>query len=263
MSLWQAIILAIVEGLTEFLPISSTGHMIIVSHYLGIADDDFVKLYEVCIQFGAILSVPFLYKDRLLQSLDIYLKLAAAFIPTAILGFLLDDFIDDLLSKIEVVATSLFLGGIILIGIDRFLRNRSKTISQLSTGKASIIGFFQAISMVPGVSRSAATIIGGQVVGLTRQQAAEFSFLLAIPTMTAASGLKLLKNYDLLLTASSSDWLALAVGNLVAFGVAILAIKFFIGILTKYGFFAFGIYRIIVGAVLLYLISQGSTIQAG
>ena len=253
--------MAIVEGLTEFLPISSTGHMIIVSHYLGIADDDFVKLFEVCIQFGAILSVLVLYRDRLMRSSDIYLKLLSAFIPTAILGLLLDDFLDTLLSRIEVVATSLFVGGIILIGIDRFLNNRTKNISQISLLNASVIGFFQALSMVPGVSRSAATIIGGQIVGLTRKEAAEFSFLLAIPTMAAASMLKVIKNYDLLLNASQNDWIALAVGNLVAFGVAIIAIKFFINILTKYGFFAFGIYRIIVGAIILYLFSQGNDLH--
>ena len=254
MTLWQAIILAIVEGITEFLPVSSTGHMIIASSILGIPADDFTKLFIVNIQFGAILSVVVLYWRRFLTSFDIYFKLLAAFIPTAILGFLLDDYVDALLESVQVVAASLFIGGIILVFIDKWLGERIGTIATQSLQSSAIVGLFQAISMVPGVSRSAATIIGGQIVGNSRKEAAEFSFLLAVPTMFAASALKLLKNKDLIF---QMDLKLIAVGNIVAFVVAILAIKFFIAFLTKYGFRVFGFYRIIVGALILILLQMG------
>lgn len=270
MSIWQAIILAIVEGLTEFLPVSSTGHMIIVSALLGIENDDFTKLFEVNIQFGAILSVVVLYWKRFFQSIGIYFRLLAAFIPTAILGFLLDDYIDLLLESVQVVAASLFLGGIILIFVDKWFarlneplkghadRLKGKTLEELTLTDCAAIGLFQAISMVPGVSRSAATIIGGQVMGANRKDAAEFSFLLAVPTMFAASALKMIKGRDLLLQA---DFTLLLVGNVVAFIVAILAIKFFIGILTRYGFKAFGYYRIVVGLAILGLLAAGVELE--
>ena len=254
MTLWQAIILAIVEGITEFLPVSSTGHMIIASSILGIPADDFTKLFIVNIQFGAILSVVVLYWRRFLTSFDIYFKLLAAFIPTAIFGFLLDDYVDALLESVQVVAASLFIGGIILVFIDKWLGERIGTIATQSLQSSAIVGLFQAISMVPGVSRSAATIIGGQIVGNSRKEAAEFSFLLAVPTMFAASALKLLKNKDLIF---QMDLRLIAVGNIVAFVVAILAIKFFIAFLTKYGFRVFGFYRIIVGALILILLQMG------
>ena len=254
MTLWQAIILAIVEGITEFLPVSSTGHMIIASSILGIPADDFTKLFIVNIQFGAILSVVVLYWRRFLTSFDIYFKLLAAFIPPAILGFLLDDYVDALLESVQVVAASLFIGGIILVFIDKWLGERIGTIATQSLQSSAIVGLFQAISMVPGVSRSAATIIGGQIVGNSRKEAAEFSFLLAVPTMFAASALKLLKNKDLIF---QMDLKLIAVGNIVAFVVAILAIKFFIAFLTKYGFRVFGFYRIIVGALILILLQMG------
>jgi undecaprenyl-diphosphatase len=254
MTIWQAIILAIVEGITEFLPISSTGHMIIASSILGIPSDEFTKLFIVNIQFGAILSVVVLYWRRFLTSFDIYFKLLAAFIPTAILGLILDDYVDALLESVQVVAASLFVGGIILVFIDKWLGERSGTIATRTLKSSALIGVFQAISMVPGVSRSAATIIGGQIVGNSRKEAAEFSFLLAVPTMFAASALKLLKNKDLVF---QMDWTLIAIGNLVAFLVAILAIKFFIAFLTKYGFRVFGFYRIIVGALILILLQMG------
>jgi undecaprenyl-diphosphatase len=231
--------------------------MIIVSHFMGIADDEFVKLFEVNIQFGAILSVLVLYYKRLLQGIDIYIKLLAAFIPTAVLGLLLDDYIDTLLESVVVVAVSLILGGIVLLFVDKLFTKNSAKIDTLPIVKAGQIGLFQAISMVPGVSRSAATIIGGQVQGLTKEAAAEFSFLLAMPTMAAASGLKILKNKDLLLAATSDQWMILAIGNVVAFIVAILAIKAFIGILLKQGFKPFGYYRIVLGVILLVLIATG------
>ena len=257
MTIWQAVLLAIVEGLTEFLPVSSTGHMIIVSHFLGISDDEFVKLFEVNIQFGAILSVLVLYYKRLFKNIDIYFKLLAAFIPTAILGFLLDDYIDQWLESVVVVAVSLLLGGIVLLFVDRWFKYNTAQSEDLSLTKAGFIGVFQAISMVPGVSRSAATIIGGQAQGLTKESAAEFSFLLAMPTMAAASGLKILKNKEMLLTATSDQWLILAIGNGVAFLVAILAIKAFIGILLRTGFRPFGYYRIVLGLALLSLVFSG------
>jgi undecaprenyl-diphosphatase len=260
-TIWQAILLAIVEGITEFLPVSSTGHMIIVSHFLGISNDEFVKLFEVNIQFGAILSVLVLYYKRLFKSIDIYFKLLAAFVPTAILGLLLDDYIDQMLESVLVVAVSLFVGGIVLLFADKWFKKNTSSIDDLSLPKSASIGLFQAISMIPGVSRSAATIIGGQAQGLTKEQAAEFSFLLAIPTMAAASGLKILKGKDMLLAATSDQWMILAVGNLVAFLVAILAIKAFIGILMRAGFKPFGYYRIVLGALLLVLILTGTQLS--
>ncbi|MDW8348576.1 MAG: undecaprenyl-diphosphate phosphatase [Bacteroidia bacterium] len=257
MDIFQAIILAIIEGITEFLPISSTGHMIIASSAMGIESENFTKTYTVMIQFGAILSVFALYWKRLVQSLDIYFKLGLAFIPTAILGFLLNDWIDNLLESPLTVAISLILGGIVLIFVDKWFKQPEKEPDyfHLSDINAVKIGLFQSISMIPGISRSASSIIGGMIVGLTRKQAAEFSFLLAIPTMFAASSYKLYKylkwvhkNQVLL---SSADLTNLIVGNLVAFVVAIIAIKAFINWLTKYGFKWFGVYRILLGVIIL------------
>lgn len=261
MTLWQAILLAIVEGLTEFLPVSSTGHMIIVSHFLGISNDEFVKFFEVNIQFGAILSVLVLYKDRLLQSFSIYLKLMAAFIPTAVLGLFLGDYIDSLLENVTVVATTLLLGGILLLFVDKWFAKRRGTIEELTLPQSAGIGFFQSLAMIPGLSRSASTIVGGQTLGLSKAAAAEFSFLLAMPTMAAASGYKMLKGKEMLLNATSDQWMILAVGNLVAFIVAVLAIKVFIGILMKAGFRPFGYYRIILGLVLLGLVLTGTQLS--
>jgi len=257
MSLIQAIILAIIEGITEFLPISSTGHMIIASSMMGIEEQEFTKTYTVMIQFGAILSVLVLYWKRLIQSLDIYFKLAFAFIPTAILGFLLNDVIDNLLESPLTVAISLILGGIILIFVDKWFKQPEQEPNELNLSPVSAvkIGLFQAISMIPGVSRSAASIIGGMVTGLTRKQAAEFSFLLAIPTMFAAAGYKLYKYLKLMsknaTSLSNDDFTHLIAGNIVAFIVAVIAIKAFIHLLTRYGFKWFGVYRIVVGILIL------------
>jgi len=249
MEIWQAIILAIVEGLTEFLPVSSTGHMIITQAILGMQSTEFVKVFTVSIQFGTILSVVVLYWKRLFQSLQIYYKLAAAFLPTAVLGLLFNDLIEEMLESVVVVATMLLLGGIVLILIDRFTKKATlKDINDMSYVKAMQIGFFQSLAMVPGVSRSAATIIGGQFSGLDRKQAAEFSFLLAIPTMAAATLLSVYKNYKII---TSADLGVLALGNLVGFVVAIFAIRFFVNYLTKHGFFIFGVYRIVVGLIIL------------
>ncbi|RYU96168.1 undecaprenyl-diphosphate phosphatase [Emticicia agri] len=257
MNLIQAIILAIIEGITEYLPISSTGHMIIGSSLMGISELDFTKVFEVNIQFGAILSVIVLYWKKFLQSFEFYAKLLAAFIPAAIIGFLLNDFIDSLLESVVVVAVSMVLGGFILIFIDKYFENKA-TKANISYPDAVKIGLFQCIAMIPGVSRSAASIIGGMFQGLSRKDSAEFSFFLAVPTMFAASAYKLLKSYKAgTLTFSSDELQLLIVGNVVAFIVAMIAIKFFISYLQKYGFKVFGYYRIIVGLIILGLIAAG------
>lgn len=257
MNLFHAIMLAIIEGLTEFLPVSSTGHMIIYSSLAGIAGDEFTKLYTVDIQFGCILSVLVLYSRRFLQTTDFYAKLFVAFLPAAIIGFLLNDFIDSLLDNVTVVAISLVVGGVILVFIDRIMREVPRDFD-VTFPEALKIGFFQCIAMIPGVSRSAATIIGGMYQGLTRTQAAEFSFFLAVPTMAAASGYKLLKTYKML---EAADYQTLLLGNGIAFVVGLLAIRGFVGFLTRYGFKYFGYYRIALGLLLLGLMAAGVKLQ--
>jgi undecaprenyl-diphosphatase len=255
----QSIIIAIVEGLTEFLPVSSTGHMIITSSLMGIGKDDFTKLFEVAIQLGAILSVVVLYWKKFFDfsKWQFYIKLMVAVIPALVLGKLLSDKIDDLLESPTTVAVSLLVGGIILLFIDKlFKKPVIQEEKEISYVKALIIGFWQCIAMVPGVSRSAASLIGGMQQKLTRNLAAEFSFFLAVPTMAAATGYKLLKTYkehpEVL--QNKQNLLLLGIGNVVAFVVALLAIKFFIGFLQKHGFRLFGWYRIIIGIALLALI---------
>ncbi len=259
MNFWQAVVLAIVEGVTEFLPVSSTGHMIIASSFMGIGHDEFVKMFTVNIQFGAILSVVVLYWKRFIKDIDFnfYLKLLAAFIPAAVFGFLLNDWIDTLLENVYVVAVTLLLGGIVLVFIDKWI-NAPQGEKPMSFAQAFKIGFFQCIAMIPGISRSAATIIGGMMQGFSRKQAAEFSFFLAVPTMAAAGGYKLLKTYD---TIQAEDVKILLIGNLVAFVVAMLAIKFFIGYVTRYGFKVFGYYRIALGLLLLALLASGYKLE--
>jgi undecaprenyl-diphosphatase len=271
MSIIQAIILAIVEGITEFLPISSTGHMIITQKLMGLESTDFVKLFTVNIQFGTILSVVILYWKNFLEPLqgkkidqnvslwkkftikfDFYLKLLIAFIPSAFFGLLLKDYIQGLLGNVLVVAISLILGGIVLLFVDKWFNK--PTEDQITYPKAFKIGFFQVISMIPGVSRSAATIIGGLAQKLSRKNAAEFSFFLAVPTMFAASILELYETYQ---SINSSNIIVLLIGNIVAFCVAIVAIKGFIAYLTKHGFKVFGYYRIIVGMTILVLLFLG------
>ncbi|MDR0873454.1 MAG: undecaprenyl-diphosphate phosphatase [Prevotellaceae bacterium] len=258
MSIFQSIIIAIVEGLTEFLPVSSTGHMILAEGFLGVKSDEFVKAFTVIIQFGAILSVLILYWRRFLQSWDFYWKLLVAFLPAAVFGFLFSDKIDDLLENVSVVAVMLILGGIFMLFVDKLFEKTTEN-QEIGWRQALIIGFCQCVAMIPGVSRSMATIVGGMSQKLTRKNAAEFSFFLAVPTMAAASGYKLLK---LLLEDGSRQLLidninVLIIGNIVAFVVALLAIKFFIEFLTKYGFKAFGWYRILAGAVILILLGFG------
>ncbi|WP_299253596.1 undecaprenyl-diphosphate phosphatase [uncultured Cytophaga sp.] len=250
----EALILAIIEGITEFLPVSSTGHMIIASAFMGIINDPFTKVFEVAIQFGAILSVVVLYFKRFFKGLDFYYKLFVAFLPTAIVGLLLKSHIDALLENVWVVATTLLLGGIVLIFVDKwFEKNETEGIEEVSYKTGFLIGCFQCLAMIPGMSRSAATIIGGLTQKLTRKAAAEFSFFLAVPTMFAATAKSLYDEKDLIL--ESADKIPLLIfGNVIAFIVAMLAIKFFINILTKYGFKVFGYYRIVLGLLLLTLL---------
>ncbi|RAJ04182.1 undecaprenyl-diphosphatase [Chitinophaga skermanii] len=253
MSIFHAIILAIVEGLTEFLPISSTGHMIIVSSILGINEDEFTKLFEVCIQLGAILAVVVLYWKKFFNAniLKFYTKLAIAVVPALIIGYLFADKIDALLESPMTVGISLVLGGIVLLFVDNWFQNpKIDSEEKVNIFQAIRIGFYQCIAMIPGVSRSAASIIGGMQQGLTRKAAAEFSFFLAVPTMAAVTGYKLMKNHELIF-AHSENLQLLLIGNVVAFIVAMLAIKFFIGFLNKYGFRVWGIYRIIVGLIII------------
>jgi undecaprenyl-diphosphatase len=253
MSPLEAVIIAIVEGFTEFLPISSTGHMILTQSLLGLKSSDFTKVFIVNIQFGAILSVIVLYRRRFLQSFDFYVKLFIAFIPAAVIGFLCIEYIDRLLESVVVVAVTMLLGGVMLLFVDRWFKNPSQDQS-ITRKQALIIGFFQCIAMIPGVSRSAATIIGGMSQKLDRTTAAEFSFFLAVPTMFAASSYKLLKSYQ---TITSDDIGLLVLGNVVAFLVAMIAIKSFIAYLTKNGFRIFGWYRIVLGLIILTLQAFG------
>ena len=276
MSIFESIIIAIVEGLTEFLPVSSTGHMIITQGLLGVESDDFVKAFTVIIQFGAILSVVVLYwkrffrlnnepapegasaVQRFLHKFDFYWKLLVAFIPAAVIGLLFSDKIDELLESVTVVAVMLVLGGIFMLFCDKIF-NHGSDDTKLTERKALYIGLFQCIAMIPGVSRSMATIVGGMAQKLTRKAAAEFSFFLAVPTMCAASGYKLLK---LILSDEGIQLLTnnlgvLIIGNVVAFVVALLAMKWFVAFLTKYGFKVFGIYRIIAGGLILLLMACG------
>lgn len=251
MSYWEALILALIEGITEFLPISSTGHMILGSKLMNIEATEFQKTYLVCIQLGAILSVIILYYKKFLKSLDFYYKLAVAAVPTLFLGFIFNDIIDSFLESTTIVAINLVLGGIVLIFIDNLLKNSQDDSEEISYWQGIKIGFYQSIAMIPGVSRSAASTIGGMTLGFSRKKAAEFSFLLAVPTMCAATGYKLLKSYK---SIQIEDIQLLIFGNIVAFIVAMIAIKFFIQFLTKYGFKWFGWYRIIVGtAILIFL----------
>ncbi len=253
MTYLDAIIIAIVEGITEFLPISSTGHMIIAERLLGTDINEFTKAFTVNIQFGAILSVIVLYWKRFLQSFTFYYKLFVAFIPAAILGLLFSKQIDEMLESVFVVALMLLLGGILFLFVDKWFINTDEK-REPSYLNAFKIGVYQCIAMIPGVSRSAATIIGGMQQKLTRTKAAEFSFFLAVPTMAAASAYKLLKDYK---HFNIENIGVLLVGNLVAFMIAMLAIKFFITYLQKHGFKVFGYYRIIVGAILLILLALG------
>ena len=292
LSWFQTIIIAIVEGLTEFLPVSSTGHMIITQNMLGVPSSDFVKAFTVIIQFGAILSVVVLYWKRFfklnpckifdseavsgktgsarwveygrrfLYKYDFYWKLLVAFIPAAFFGLLFSDKIDEMLESVTVVAIMLVIGGVVMLFVDKWF-NKTTPDQTMTLKRAFNVGLFQCIAMIPGVSRSMSTIVGGMAQKMTRKNAAEFSFFLAVPTMFAATAYKLLK----LLTSENGmqvlqdNLLTLIVGNVVAFIVALLAIKFFISFVTKYGFKAFGYYRIIVGGIIIVLMLLGYNLE--
>lgn len=262
MNIFEVIVLAIIEGLTEFLPVSSTGHMIIASSLMGIQSDDFVKLFTVAIQLGTILSVVVLYWKRFFRSFDFYFKLLAAFIPAVIFGLLFSKKIDELLESPLTVAVSLVLGGIILIFVDNWFKNATlDDADQISYPTAIKIGIFQCLAMIPGVSRSGASIVGGMTQKLTRKAAAEFSFFLAVPTMFAATAKKLFDFYKDGHTINSQQLNLLLIGNVIGFVVALIAIKSFIGYLTKHGFRAFGIYRVILGSIIIVLILSGHSLK--
>lgn len=279
MDILDSIIIAIVEGLTEFLPVSSTGHMIIAQNLLGVESTDYVKAFTFIIQFGAILSVVWLYWKkffhlnnspaphgagalrRFLHKYDFYWKLFIAFIPAAVFGLLFSDAIDAMLEKVEVVAVMLVAGGIFMLFCDRIF-NKGSEHTRLTERRALMIGIFQCISMIPGVSRSMATIVGGMSQKLTRKAAAEFSFFLAVPTMLGATVYKVYKLIKVGGTQLITDNLTtLIVGNVVAFIVALLAIKFFINFVSKHGFQAFGWYRIIIGGAILIMLACGMNLQ--
>lgn len=258
MDIIKAIILAIIEGLTEFLPVSSTGHMIIGSSLMGIQEDEFVKLFTIVIQLGTILSVVVLYFKRFFQSFDFYFKLIAAFIPAVVFGLLLSDTIDKLLESPLTVAISLVLGGIILLYADKWFEEVTvEETHDISYSTAFKIGLFQCLAMIPGVSRSGASIIGGMSQKLSRKAAAEFSFFLAVPTMFGATAKKIYDFYKSGYTLSNEEINLLVIGNIVGFIVAIIAIKSFIGFVAKYGFRAFGWYRIVVGGIIVILLLAG------
>jgi undecaprenyl-diphosphatase len=281
----EAIILAVVEGLTEFLPVSSTGHLILTQAAMKLEGTAFTKVFLINIQFGAILSVVLLYWRRFFQSFDFYFKLFVAFIPAAILGFLLNDFIDSLLESVITVAISLVVGGVVLIFVDRIFKQQieeaaNDTVDEVSVKsinelgleernlhakdlelnyiQAFIIGCFQCIAMIPGVSRSASTIVGGLTQKLNMKRAAEFSFFLAVPTIFAAAAYKLLKGFG---DIKGSDISLLLIGNVVSFIVGMIAIKFFIGLITRYGLKFFGYYRIILGLAILALAAMGHKLE--
>lgn len=278
MTLLQTIIIAIVEGLTEFLPVSSTGHMIITQNLLNVPSTPFVKAFTVIIQFGAILSVVVLYWKRFfrldhtpapagssrtqqfLHKWDFYWKLLVAFIPAVVIGGLLNKVVDKLLGSVTVVAVMLVVGGVFMLFCDKWFNHGSEE-NKVTEKRAFRIGLCQCIAMIPGVSRSMATIVGGMANGLTRKNAAEFSFFLAVPTMLAATCLEVLK---MILggefTGMQGNVSTLLIGSLIAFVVAILAMKWFVGFLTKYGFKLFGWYRIIVGGIILVLLLTGHSL---
>jgi undecaprenyl-diphosphatase len=260
MSIVQVIILAIVEGITEFLPISSTGHMIVVSSLMHVPDEEFLKLFEVCIQLGAILAVVVLFWKKFFDFArwQFYLKLLVAVIPALVLGAIFNKKIHALLGMPEVVGISFLVGGIVLLFVDNwFKRPTIQEERRISYSKGFIIGIWQCLAMIPGVSRSAASIIGGMQQKLTRSLAAEFSFFLAVPTMIAATGKDLWDYHKEHGTITTDEIKILALGNVIAFVVAILAIKFFIDYLKKHGFKLFGYYRIIAGIIVLILVYKG------
>ena len=280
----ETVILGIVEGLTEFLPVSSTGHMILAEALLKMEKSSVTNVFIVNIQFGAILSVIFLYWRRFFQTMDFYYKLAVAFIPAAVLGLLLNKVIDRLLSSVTTVAISLVVGGVVLVLIDKIFKKQiadavleedtvlvkgvnefgvevvqeKLTPFDVSWSQAFIIGCFQTVAMIPGVSRSAVTIIGGLTQKFNIKKAAEFSFFLAVPTVTAAAAFKLLKDFYII---KGTDISMLLLGNVVSFVVGMIAIKFFIDLITRFGLKFFGYYRIIIGLAILIMLAMGHKLE--
>lgn len=260
MNLIEVIILAIIEGITEYLPVSSTGHLIIASSFFGIAGNDFTKLFTIVIQLGGVLAVLALYWKRFFQSVDFYLKLFVAFLPAVFFGLLLNDYIDSWLESPIIVAGTLILGGIILIKVDDWFKaneiidpNEPYIHTEIGYTTALIIGLFQCLALIPGTSRSGATIIGGMTQKLNRRTAAEFSFFLAVPTMFGATSKKLFDYYNNGFVLSNDQINYLLLGNVISFIVALFAIKFFIDYLSKNGFKLFGYYRIVLGVALLLI----------
>ncbi|MBL7812838.1 MAG: undecaprenyl-diphosphate phosphatase [Bacteroidetes bacterium] len=249
MTWWQNLILSIIEGLTEYLPVSSTGHMMMAGEvmHLNLADID---TYIISVQFGAILAVVAIYWRKFLnlKDYDFYLKLLVGFIPAAILGKLLDEYLEQLLQTPVIVGITLIVIGLFLLVIHRILPGGTKETKDISYLDALVIGAAQCVAMIPGVSRSAASISGGLGRGLSRVAATEFSFFLAVPTLSAAGIYKLYKNWDVLSQGQVQD---IAIGNIMSFFTAILAIRFFIGLVKKKGFAWFGVYRIVVGILFL------------
>ncbi|MBU3759634.1 MAG: undecaprenyl-diphosphate phosphatase [Candidatus Omnitrophica bacterium] len=255
MEWFHAVFLGIVEGVTEFLPISSTGHLMIAGRLLGLQPTEFLKSFEIAIQSGAILAVVLLYWRRLLVDLEVMKRVASAFLPTAVIGFILYRTVKTyLMSSEEVAAWALLIGGVIMIVFDRLFRERDDAVCELSKmpyRTAVLIGAFQALAMIPGVSRSAATILGGMALGLRRKTVVEFSFLLAVPTMAAATGLDILKSSH---TFNSKEWGLLALGAAVSFAVALISIRWLLAYIRDHGFTAFGVYRIIAGLGLILFV---------
>lgn len=267
MTTGEAILLGVIEGLTEFLPISSTGHMVLASWALDMGEDAFTKAFEVIIQAGAILTVVILYWRRFLPNWPFYKKILTAFLPTAIIGFALKNQVDVWLGSVTLVAWSLIAGGLVLIWIERApkyreIAERGRGIETLSPLDCVKLGFYQCCALVPGVSRSGATIVGGLLSGMNRKEAAEFSFFLAVPTMAAATAYKLLKLYKSPEVFGPDEKMLLVTGFAVALVVAAFAIKGFLSLLQRFGFAAFGWYRLILGAWILYLVYRGTPLQA-
>lgn len=252
MNIFQAVILSIVEGITEFLPISSTGHLILTTQLLGITETDFVKSFEIYIQLGAILAVIVLYAQKYFQNIQVWKNVLIAFLPTALIGFIFYKFVKTyLLGNEQVVVLSLLIGGVLLIGLEKIYREKEQAIGKiedLSLKQSFLIGLAQSVSIVPGVSRSAATILGALFLGAKRGVAVEFSFLLAVPTMLAASGYDLLKSNR---AFSTDEWTLIAVGFIGSFITALIVVRWFIKFVQTNTFIPFGIYRIILALLFL------------
>jgi len=254
LDIFQAIIIGIIEGFTEFLPISSTGHMIVASEFLGISQDSLTKAYEVIIQFAAIMAVMLIYKEKItFKKTRLWTKLFVAFLPLAAIGYIFKDQIKALFT-VETVAWMFIVGGIIFLIVEYFYEEKESHVSEVEEVtfmQAIWVGIAQVFALIPGTSRAGATIIGGLLVGLDRKTSAEFSFLLAIPVMAAVSGYDLLKHYE---EFAEANWVAFGIGFATAFVVAYITIKLFLAFIQRFTFVAFGIYRIIFGVILLMVI---------